>query len=431
MVTKIKSLFSHLRTVQRNQRYHLSSGSPTVNNEVISKKLEHYTAVAPTPISIAEFIERGQTKKISEAESYSHLVHECLVRLSHMITEVKQFPRELQEQRDYKTVLAMYLDTYTTLIEFETKEPTVENISLAVKFLNERKARHRDTVPMMAEACMAMKKKYDLNLSQEDCALTKSVQYCLDRLYISRISLNMLTNQHLMLHGYKNPVPGQVGVIHPTADVEAIVRHAYSEARFLCERCYLSAPSLELKSHNLTEPTKPVSVKHVPSHIYYMAFEVIKNAMQATVNHNDLDNLPSIKVLVCQSDNDITIKISDEGGGVDRVTCGKIWKYLYTTAPRPSITSESVTLSGLGYGLPLSRLYARYFQGDVRLASYENHGTDVYVYLHALAQESLERLPIWSDTASEKMDATSSDLSDWVSHNSQHKLKRTGYCFNK
>ena len=274
MVTKIKSLFSHLRTVQRNQRYHLSSGSPTVNNEVISKKLEHYTAVAPTPISIAEFIERGQTKKISEAESYSHLVHECLVRLSHMITEVKQFPRELQEQRDYKTVLAMYLDTYTTLIEFETKEPTVENISLAVKFLNERKARHRDTVPMMAEACMAMKQKYDLNLSQEDCALTKSVQYCLDRLYISRISLNMLTNQHLMLHGYKNPVPGQVGVIHPTADVEAIVRHAYSEARFLCERCYLSAPGLELKSHNLTEPMKPVSVKHVPSHIYYMAFEV-------------------------------------------------------------------------------------------------------------------------------------------------------------
>ena len=231
------------------------------------------------------------------------------------------------------------------------------------------------------------KQKHDLNLSQEDCALTKSVQYCLDRLYISRISLNMLTNQHLMLHGYKNPVPGQVGVIHPTADVEAIVRHAYSDARFLCERCYLNAPGLELKSHNLTEPKRPVSVKHVPSHIYYMAFEVsypdkernftvilcifsflqvIKNAMQATVNHNDLDNLPSIQVLVCQSDNDITIKISDEGGGVDRVTCEKIWKYLYTTTPRPSVTSESAALSGLGYGLPLSRLYARYSEKVMR-----------------------------------------------------------------
>ena len=160
-------------------------------------------------------------------------------------------------------------------MEFEKKEPTVENINLAVKFLNERKARHKDTVPLMASACMAMKQKYDLTLNEEDCALTKSVQYCMDRLYISRISLNMLTNQHLMLHGYKNPVPGQVGVIHPQADVAAIVKHAYSDAQFLCERCYLTAPPLELKSHNLTEPDKPVNVHHVPSHIYYMTFEVI------------------------------------------------------------------------------------------------------------------------------------------------------------
>merc|ERR1711913_197388 len=130
------------------------------------------------------------------------------------------------------------------------------------------------------------------------------------------------------------PVPGQVGVIHPSADVAAIVSHAFTEAQFLCERCYLNSPSLELRSHNLTEDT-PVSVNHVPSHIYYMTFEVIKNAMQATVNHNDLDDLPSVRVLVCQSDNNITIKISDQGGGVDRVTCEKIWKYLYTTSPRP------------------------------------------------------------------------------------------------
>ena len=81
--------------------------------------------------------------------------------------------------------------------------------------------------------------------------------------------------------------------------------------------------------------------------------------MQATVNHNNLDSLPSIKGLLCQSDKDITIKISDLGGGVDRVTCQKMWKYLYTTAPRASLTAESAALSGLGYGLPLSRLYAR------------------------------------------------------------------------
>ena len=50
---------------------------------------------------------------------------------------------------------------------------------------------------------MISRRQYDLSLSLDGCALTRAVQYCLDRLYISRISLNMLTNQHLMLHGYK------------------------------------------------------------------------------------------------------------------------------------------------------------------------------------------------------------------------------------
>ena len=54
--------------------------------------------------------------------------------------------------------------------------------------------------------------------------------------------------------------------------------------------------------------------------------------------------------------------------------------YLYTTAPNPIITSSvdsdgrmhqmgeaNVPLAGYGYGLPLSRLYARYFNGDLEV----------------------------------------------------------------
>jgi len=417
MVTKLGRLAPCLLRpglVRPDARRGLLSGGPE------EEKMLQYTRVSPTPISIAEFLERAQPNKISEAESYSHLVHECLVRLSHMITEVKQFPRELREQYDYQTLLSMYLTTWTGVLEFEKKAPSPENIQSAVSFLIERKARHKDTVRLMASACMAMKNKYGLSLEEEECGLTQSVQYCLDRLYTSRISLNMLTNQHLLLHGHKTPVEGQVGVIHPAADVAAIVRHAFSEAQFLCERCYLHSPALELVSHNLTEDGQaPVSVKHVPSHIYYMTFEVIKNAMQATVNHNwdSLDNLPPIRVLVCQSVDDITIKISDTGGGVDRVTTEKMWKYLYTTSPAASLTSESVPLSGLG-------LYARYFQGDIKVASYENFGTDFYIYLRALAKESVEKLPIWSDTASGKISATSSDVSDWVGSYSHQRITK-------
>jgi pyruvate dehydrogenase kinase 2/3/4 len=42
-------------------------------------------------------------------------------------------------------------------------------------------------------------------------------------------------------------------------------------------------------------------------------------------------------------------------------------------------------MAGFGYGLPISRLYARYFGGDLRLISMEGYGTDVYLHLNRLS----------------------------------------------
>lgn len=85
-------------------------------------------------------------------------------------------------------------------------------------------------------------------------------------------------------------------------------------------------------------------------------------------------------------------QVSDEGGGIPRSGLPKIWTYLYTTANSPLMEMDAsaegsdgpAILAGYGYGLPISRLYARYFGGDLQIISMEGYGTDAYLHLNRL-----------------------------------------------
>ena len=98
---------------------------------------------------------------------------------------------------------------------------------------------------------------------------------------------------------------------------------------------------------------------------------------------------PVIRLVIAEGAEDVTIKLSDEGGGIARSGMPRIWTYLYSTAksPLPDMDPADggpVVLAGYGYGLPLSRLYARYFGGDLQIISMEGYGTDAYLHLNRL-----------------------------------------------
>lgn len=92
------------------------------------------------------------------------------------------------------------------------------------------------------------------------------------------------------------------------------------------------------------------------------------------------------RLVVAEGREDVTIKVSDEGGGIRRSGLPRIWTYLYSTAKSPvdviNIEDDGpAVLAGYGYGLPISRLYARYFGGDLQLISMD--GCAVLTYIGA------------------------------------------------
>lgn len=110
---------------------------------------------------------------------------------------------------------------------------------------------------------------------------------------------------------------------------------------------------------------KDLTFPYVPGHLSHIVFELLKNSLRAVVERfgpENEDSFPPIKIIVVEGKEDITIKISDEGGGIPRSAIPLIWTYMYTTMEGQNIDQDfqasdfKAPMAGFGYGLPLSRL---------------------------------------------------------------------------
>jgi len=384
-------------------------------DEVGANKLEQYSKFNPSPVSISHFLEFGRSA--STDHSYLFMRKEIPVRLANMMKELELLPTELQQQPNCCLTQDFYVQSFKDILRFENAPNTHSVREEFTKCLQTIRIRHKDVVPTMAEAVMQMKSQHSSH-HLDKAGVTSCIQYFLDRLYMSRISIHMLINQHTILYGDEPPEsPIHVGSIDPDCDVPMIVKDAFNNAAFLCDQYYLQSPSLELEVVNTVDNSAQVRTVYVPAHLYHILFELFKNALRATVEAHEDEDLPAVKVLVVKSRNDVSIKISDRGGGIPRYETKELFNYLYSTAPTPILYGGGVgfaPLAGLGYGLPLSRLYARYFHGDIHLSSFDGYGTDATLYLQALAKEASEVLPIFNQMSKQQYDKPKQMVADWT-----------------
>jgi pyruvate dehydrogenase kinase 2/3/4 len=240
------------------------------------------------------------------------------------------------------------------------------------------------------------------------------VDGALRRFFIARIGLRFLLQHHI--ESYRNR-DGCSGILHLECNPANVAKKAAGDSTKLCRAHLGQSPPI------LIDEVQPGTFTYVPMHLHYMLIEVLKNSCRAVVErHADGfdDQLPPVRVRIVHGRDDLTLKISDEGGGFSRAFTKDVYKFMWSTykkspwdrerrpgqsrpssadsianplqRPKQGHGAPSGVLAGYGVGLSLSRLYAQYFGGDLRILSLDGFGTDVYLHLSSLGNKC-ENLP--------------------------------------
>lgn len=332
----------------------------------------------------------------------SFLHREMPIRLAHRVLELEGVP-DLLHQKSIRLVREWYVQSYKDLVDapFPNTKELEENFAAILQSVY---TRHAPTLVMMSKGVWELREGYMGSIDSinqfYDFDLLHSY---LDQFFISRIGIRMLIGNYLALRAESAEMAkdGWLGLVCKKTSAAAVCRTALEDAQYVCTRQYGSAPPVTL--HGRLDLT----FSYIPSHLHYIMLELLKNSMRATAEYRGLDKMQNypIKIIIADSDKneDVVIKVADEGGGLPRSYLSRGWSYLYTTADpvvqkgfieaaQASDHARETPLAGLGYGLPISRTYARYFGGDIEMMSMEGYGTDVYTFLTKLG-DNPEPLP--------------------------------------
>ncbi|KAJ2780398.1 [Pyruvate dehydrogenase (acetyl-transferring)] kinase isozyme 2 [Coemansia javaensis] len=407
----------------------------------LAHKIAHFARFPQTGVSLRQMVEFGQNPSQGTLLRAAQFLHDELpIRLAHRVVELDSLPDSLGQMPSVLRVKRMYIDSFNELVNFPRvserikdavrsatvqaserrqlsgnhQNPAVGDMQGApathwipsiqhryhyevrptdlpvevaeynqsfVKTLERIKRRHNPVVTALAQGVVEYKQ------AQGADTIDARLQHFLDRFYLSRIGIRMLIGQQIELN-QPQKLANYVGIICTRTTIADVVQEAIDNARFICGDYYMLSNVPEIELHC----PRDLTFMYVPSHLHHMVFEVLKNSLRAVVElyGDEAERYPPIKVVVAEGNEDITVKISDEGGGIPRSAMEQVWQYMYTTARTPMLdpafdkSDFKAPLAGFGYGLPLSRLYARYFGGDLKLISMEGYGTDAYLHLSRL-----------------------------------------------
>lgn len=333
-----------------------------------------------------------------------YLHSELPIRLAQRIEEIKRFPFGLDSRASIVETRVLYEESFSK-IHAHPPPDSPERDEQFTAMLEAIYRSHAFVVQNMALGVLEAKAEARPGFSAD---MNEEVNVLLNRVFMARIGLRLLIEQHIFSREDRE---GFSGVIQSNCNPYEVALAASEEATQLCTHSVGVCPKFVFRS-----PDREDTFTYLPSHLSYILVELFKNSARATVNFHGVEgDLPDVEVVVARGRADVTIKVSDQGGGIPRHKMPRIWEYCLTSSSdssskfRPAkaslVSGSTPSLAGYGCGLPLSRLYAQYFGGNLDLKSIEGFGTDAYCHLSRLGN-NCENLPTGVRTSPSERDSS-------------------------
>lgn len=398
----------------------------------------------PRPVSLRQLAFFGRklnTEKIISSANFVQV--ELPVRLAHRIREMQTLPYSVMSNPYLSQVYDLYYIAFDRFRKFPTIKTLAENqkfCQLLANLLDE----HLAVIPKLVMG--AIENSHAENIEAE------RIDQFMSSMLRSRISRRVIAEQHISLtNAYakgelnSDEESSYIGEVLLQCNAHDIVVTCGKQAHFLIQELF---PQVEMPEI-IIEGDKNVTFPYIKSHIEYIIGELLRNSVETTVRtFNPKESTHPLPILVSISNTpqNVFIRISDQGKGIPQDILPHIWSFAKGPGSQARLENfrEMPTFAGLssevathieraqlerepkkedskmngerepvydvkkhhsslstlaqrgpqlklGMGLPLSRVYAEYWDGQIDLYSLEGYGCDVFLRISRLGNQ-MERL---------------------------------------
>ncbi|GEQ71782.1 hypothetical protein JCM33374_g5468 [Metschnikowia sp. JCM 33374] len=401
-------------------------------NEVLLK----YSEKSPHPVSLRQLA--GYGKKLTKQKvlaSANFVRLELPIRLAMRIRDLQTLPFGVVNNFHLAQIYESYYHSFNAFRKIGTINSLAEN----EKFCKVISALLDQHVFNLSHLMMgALESSILENLPQHELDLFMS------SMLRSRISRRVIVEEHLSLteihkkHPFQENPPDYIGEIFHNCNASEQFQKVGDLVRDSMVDYF---PDKSKMPDLIIEGDVNASFQFMVPHLHYLFGEILRNSFEATIKtHGGKGNskLPPIKITIIDSKKQIVFRISDRGGGISHNKLESMWSFgkspqlarnslanfhripglqMYSNLQvTPAGSSIVETQNGLGQtsvadinqistrtkkstleqlitrpykyklglGLPMCKVYADYWNGDLTMNSLEGYGSDTCLTLNKL-----------------------------------------------